>query len=61
MFDRFSCGTAEHCGRDMRHRMNDDCFRPTESVDRDVFVRETRTSTSWHQRPDCTCDHDMRR
>jgi len=68
MIDRFFCGSRE-CGREMRHEMrdmrrdmSDDCFRPTENVDRDVFVRETRTTTSWHQRPDCNCDHsEMRR
>jgi len=67
MMDRFFCGSRE-CDRDMRHEMrdmrrdmSDDCFRPTESVGRDVFVRETRTLTSWQPRPDCTCDDGMRR
>ena len=57
MFDRFLCGSSEHCGRTMHHNAginNDDCFRPAENVERECFVKETRTSTNWHRNPECS-------
>ena len=52
----FGCNRGCECERDRR----EDCFRPTEHVSHERFVKETRCVTNWHREPDCGCERDRK-